>query len=57
MTIKRINEEFYDLIEMNRLSGEGNPYDVDWNQYDALTPGEAEARNYAVNVRVFDWHM
>lgn len=38
--MKRINEEFYDLIEKERLNGDSNPYEVDWNQYDALTPIE-----------------
>jgi transposase len=38
--MKRINEEFYDLIEKDRLNGDSNPYEVDWNQYDALTPIE-----------------
>lgn len=34
--MKRINEEFYDLI-----SGEnGNPYGVNWSLYDSLTPSE-----------------
>ncbi|WP_324295689.1 IS21 family transposase [Rossellomorea vietnamensis] len=38
--MKRINEEFYDLIERDQLSSDSNPYEVDWNQYDALTPME-----------------
>jgi hypothetical protein len=36
--MKRINEEFYDLIEKDQLNGDSNPYEVDWNQYDALSP-------------------
>jgi transposase len=36
--MKRINEEFYDLIEKEQLNSDSNPYEVNWNQYDALTP-------------------
>ncbi|MGN7943283.1 MULTISPECIES: IS21 family transposase [Bacillaceae] len=36
--IKRINEEFYDLISGNNE----NPFGLDWNEYDALAPTGGE---------------
>lgn len=32
--IKRINEEFYDLISGNSE----NPFGLDWDEYDSLAP-------------------
>ncbi|WP_077619783.1 hypothetical protein [Bacillus sinesaloumensis] len=32
--IKRINEEFYDLISGNNE----NPFGLDWEEYDSLAP-------------------
>lgn len=38
--MKCINEEFFELIAEEKLPGETNPYDVDWNKYDSLAPRE-----------------
>jgi transposase len=36
--MKKINEEFYELISQEKLPAENNPYEVDWSQYDLLAP-------------------
>jgi hypothetical protein len=42
--MKRINEEFYDLISQEKLGQQQNPYEVDWNEYDSLSPkGEVKS--------------
>lgn len=38
--MKSINEEFYELIAEDKLPGENDPYEVDWNKYDSLAPRE-----------------
>ncbi|GFZ87002.1 transposase [Compostibacillus humi] len=42
--LKRINEEFYELIAQDKLASESNPYEVDWNKYDSLAPREGAIR-------------
>ncbi|ERN51287.1 IS21 family transposase [Alkalihalophilus marmarensis] len=39
--IKRINEEFYDLISGNSE----NPFGIDWSLYDSLAPSEREGHH------------
>jgi transposase len=36
--MKRINEEFYELIAEDKLSTQQDPYGVNWDSYDSLTP-------------------
>lgn len=36
--MKQINEEFYELIAQEKLISDTNPYDINWAQYDLLTP-------------------
>jgi hypothetical protein len=38
--MKKINEEFYELIAQDKLPSDNNPYEVDWSKYDSLTPRE-----------------
>ncbi len=38
--MKRLNEEFYELIAQEKLAGQNNPYEVDWKKYDLLAPTE-----------------
>ncbi len=40
--MKQINETFYDLIEQSQFGKDQNPYEVNWNQYDSLTPEHQE---------------
>lgn len=35
--MKRINEEFYELIAEERLGKEENPFEINWSDYDSLT--------------------
>nr|WP_316245660.1 IS21 family transposase [Robertmurraya massiliosenegalensis] len=35
--MKRINEEFYELIAEEKLGKEENPYEINWEEYDSLT--------------------
>ncbi|WP_323159112.1 hypothetical protein, partial [Pseudomonas viridiflava] len=36
--MKKINEEFYELIAQGKLPSDNNPYEVDWSKYDSLAP-------------------
>ena len=38
--MKKINEEFYELIAQDKLPSDNNPYEVDWSKYDSLAPRE-----------------
>lgn len=38
--MKRINEEFYELIAQEKLGKEDNPFEINWGEYDSLTSKE-----------------
>lgn len=38
--MKTINEEFYELIDQEKLPNNIDPFEVDWNKYDSLAPTE-----------------
>jgi len=38
--MKKINEEFYELISQEKLPVDKDPYSVDWSQYDSLAPNQ-----------------
>ncbi|WP_159102311.1 hypothetical protein [Caldalkalibacillus mannanilyticus] len=41
--MKRINEEFYELIAEDKLFTQRDPYGINWDNYDSLAPN-AEGR-------------
>jgi transposase len=41
--MKRINEEFYELIAEEKLGKEENPFEINWSDYDALTSEEVRS--------------
>ncbi|MCR2848256.1 hypothetical protein, partial [Heyndrickxia coagulans] len=43
--MKKINEEFYELIAQDKLPSDNNPYEVDWSKYDSLAPREEHSCN------------
>jgi transposase len=38
--MKRINEQFYELVSEERLGKEENPFEINWSDYDSLTKSE-----------------